>query len=139
MHFCWCIYVLIFFYVLPTLVSISSSCFLWCKVKPYDFGTVINSSDSVNDRVGLESSLRSRSWTTAKYYIQISLNSQASVDLKRLAKYTLLESVFYFACWERAKLSELPHHPVASKESTRLTRDRSSTVEPADSTRLESQ
>ena len=69
MHFCWCIYVLIFFYVLPTLVSISSSCFLWCKVKPYDFGTVINSSDSVNDRVGLESSLRSRSWTTAKYNI----------------------------------------------------------------------
>lgn len=85
MHFCWCIYVLIFFYVLPTLVSISSSCFLWCKVKPYDFGTVINSSDSVNDR--------------------ISLNSQASVDLYRLAKYTLLESVFYFACWGPLHLS----------------------------------
>ena len=69
MHFCWCIYVLIFFYVLPTLVSISSSCFLWCKVKPYDFGTVINSSDSVNDRVGLPNSLRSRSRTTSNCYI----------------------------------------------------------------------
>merc|ERR1712131_206436 len=91
MHICWCIYVLVIFFVMPIFVSLFCSCVIWCRASQYWTNTHMDTSYA-DDRFLYQDSVKvtSSSLEPLSCSDRSSLNSKFGqfYELQRLAKYT---------------------------------------------------
>jgi len=97
MHLCWCIYVLVVFFIVPICISLICSCYLACRYSQpaYRKGPITSDISIVG------------SWNSLSTSETLSLSSQGSAkhslspnnQLHRLAMYTTIDTVIYLICW----------------------------------------